>query len=118
MSYADYALLAYVWDGKAVVSRVTLDVENASDPQVSIASEPTLLGQAMSDLHPIFSVAFAPELMAGRIVAVYAAQLCTVVLTFDEDGSILSREEFENPFIERCAGMLRYTLYSVWIGLT
>ncbi|KAI5848908.1 transcription factor IIIC subunit delta N-term-domain-containing protein [Tricharina praecox] len=100
-----YAFLAYFWDGKAVVSRVTLDVEDASEPQVSIGSEPMLLGKAMSNLHPIFSVAFAPELIAGRIVAAYAAQLCTVVLTFDEDGSILSREEFENTFVERCSGL-------------
>jgi hypothetical protein len=104
MGRADFAFLAYVWDGKAVVSKVTVDVEDALEPQVSITPESMMLGKAKTELHPIFSVAFAPELIAGRIVAAYAAQLCTTVLTIGEDGSILSREESENPFVEKCVG--------------
>jgi len=58
---ADCALLAYVLEGKAYVSIICLEasVEDA-EPKVGVRGG-IVVGETISERHPIFSLAFAPK---------------------------------------------------------
>jgi hypothetical protein len=102
----DWAFLVYTWNGKAYANKVTIDMADLEAPDVTVDHEPLVLGKAISDRHPIFLTAVAPELIGGRIVVAFAAQMCTTVLTIDENAEIVSTDKFANKFIESVVGML------------
>jgi hypothetical protein len=74
-------------------------------PEVTVDHDPLVLGKAISDRHPIFLTAVAPELIGGRIVVAFAAQMCTTVVTIDENAEIASTDKFPNKFIESVVGL-------------
>jgi hypothetical protein len=102
----DCAFLAYTWNGKAFATKVALDIADKMVPEVTIDQEPLVLGEALSDRHPIFLTAFAPETIGGQIVAAFAAQMCTTIVTIDRKGEIKSTDKFRNRFTESVVGML------------
>jgi hypothetical protein len=58
---ADRALLAYALEGKAYVSTICLEapIEDAA-PKLGVHGG-IVVGETISERHPIFSIAFAPE---------------------------------------------------------
>ncbi|KAA8914510.1 transcription factor IIIC subunit delta N-term-domain-containing protein [Sphaerosporella brunnea] len=97
-----WALLTYVWNGQVYATRVTIDM---GDRTVAVLGEKLVLGKALSDRHPIFLTASAPELIAGRIVVACAAQLHTTVVTINSKGEVQFTEKFPNDFIEAVTGL-------------
>jgi hypothetical protein len=87
------------------VSKVAFDMGDSTVPKATVLGDPVVIGRAMSERHPVFSVAFAPEDIGGKIVLAFSAQMCTTVVTFDMLGQLLCKEDFKNDFIEVVSGM-------------
>jgi hypothetical protein len=63
------AFLAYSFHGRVYMSRVTigLDVDKEGNPSVNVSvGEETLVGKSMSDVHPVFAIAWADEVCSDR----------------------------------------------------
>ena len=86
---------------------------DTANPQVNVDPEPLLLGGAISERHPVFQIAFAPEDISGRIVLAFSVQLSTTVMTFDNDGKVVSGEQFANNFIEVVSGVIETALSKI-----
>ncbi|KAF8533961.1 transcription factor IIIC subunit delta N-term-domain-containing protein [Trichophaea hybrida] len=100
-----WAFLAYVWNGKVWVSRVAFDMKDSTAPKATVVGDPVVVGGAISERHPVFAVAFAPEEIGGKIVLAFSAQMCSTVVTFDIFGQLLCKEDFKNDFIEVVSGL-------------
>lgn len=64
------AFLAYSFRGKVFISTVTIGLsEDEGNPSVNVsAGKGTFVGKSMSDVHPVFAVAWADEVCSDRIV--------------------------------------------------
>ncbi|KAI5797650.1 transcription factor IIIC subunit delta N-term-domain-containing protein [Geopyxis carbonaria] len=104
-----HAFLAYSFQGKVYISDIKMSFgaeDNNDPPQVEVVGEPMMVGEAPTDKHPVHCIAWAPEIVDGRIVLAYAVQRRVSVVVFSSSGeTIVSTEDYKNDFIESLTGL-------------
>ncbi|KAI5850352.1 transcription factor IIIC subunit delta N-term-domain-containing protein [Morchella snyderi] len=102
------AFLAYSFHGRVYMSRVTigLDVDKKGNPSTNVSvGEETLVGKSMSDVHPVFAIAWADEEFNGLSILAYAVSKYIMIVAINTDGEIVSTREFVNGFVEPITGL-------------
>jgi hypothetical protein len=89
-----------------MVSTITMDVEDLHSPKIAVEGEPFgPFGKAISQRHPVWSLAFVSELIGDQIVFAYAVQTRSTIVTFGKDRQIKQTIDFKNDFTEPVSGI-------------
>ncbi|KAI5813132.1 transcription factor IIIC subunit delta N-term-domain-containing protein [Pyronema omphalodes] len=101
-----WAFLAYSWNGMIMVSTITMDMGDLNSPKIAVEGEPFgPIGKAISERHPVWSLAFVSEVIGDQIVLAYAVQTRSTIVTFGKDRQIKQTIDFKNDFLEPISGL-------------
>ncbi|RPB02392.1 hypothetical protein L873DRAFT_1673422 [Choiromyces venosus 120613-1] len=108
------AFLAFGFRGKVYICPITASLESGDcsrspedhDPSrvSAVAGNRLVVGNSMSDVHPVSAIAWAEEEISGCLILAYAIPRSVKIVAISSDGGVMSTREFVNGFVDHVAG--------------